>query len=404
MGLTEKYRPKKFSEVKGQSFVIQRLTVFLRSFNPDAKGDKLGMVLHGPPGVGKTTLAHVAALEFDAEILEINSSDLRNKDELERVLRPASEQKSLFNKTKILLIDEVDGISKFDRGGLGVLIEILKSSSFPVILTANDIWDRRFVELRKLVEVVPVKQLNYKDVFYILKGICVKEGALVDDESLLRVAIKSNGDVRAALNDLEVLKEESDIGVIAKNLLYRDEKKDIFTVLKEVLKNKFSNETLWVYDKTDTPLDEVFLWLEENIPNEYHGEELVKAYDALSLADVYRGRIIRRQHWRFLVYQNVFLSAGVSLAKIKPKFGFTSYKRPERILKTWIMNNKNAKKNSIITKYCEKGHLGKRKATKEFPYMVSFLKNNDAAAKELDLSPEEIKYLNTIKNVSHQEC
>lgn len=43
----------------------------------------------------------------------------------------------------------------------------------------------------------------------------------------------------------------------------------------------------------------IFLWIEENIPYEYKGEELARAYDALSIADVFRGRIHRQQHWRF---------------------------------------------------------------------------------------------------------
>ena len=53
----------------------------------------------------------------------------------------------------------------------------------------------------------------------------------------------------------------------------------------------------------------------ENIPKEYSGKALEKAYDALSNADKFRGRIYRQQFWRFLVYQNIFQTAGISHAK-----------------------------------------------------------------------------------------
>jgi len=391
MSLSEKYRPKTFKEIKGQDFAIERLKNFIKNFP-----EKNAIIFYGPSGTGKTTLAHVAAKELKAEILEINSSDLRNREEFEKIILPASEQKSLFNNTKLILIDEVDGISKIDEGGLSALIEIVKNTSFPIIMTANDIWNKKFAELRKTAEVVPIKQLDYKTIFSILKEIAVKEQAKVGDEDILRISLKASGDVRAALNDLEVLKDEINTGIMAKNLLARDEKKDIFTIMKEVFKNKFTNELLSIYDKTDIPLDEIFLWIDENIPNEYRGEELAAAYNALSLADVYRGRIIRRQHWRFLSYQSIFLSAGINLAKKKPKFGFTSYKKPERILKTWILNNKNSKRNSIISKYSDKNHLSWSKAAKEFPYMANFLKN-PLTQKEIGLSEDESKYLETLE-------
>ncbi len=394
MNLSEKYRPKTFKEVKGQDFAVEKLKSFIKNFVPNS--GKNAIIFYGPSGSGKTTLAHVAAKELNAEILEINSSDLRNREELERVIKPASEQKSLFNTTKIILIDEVDGISKVDEGGLSSLIEITKESSFPIIMTANDIWDKKFAELRKNADVVPIKQLDYKTIFVILKDICVKENIKISDDDILRVSIKANGDVRASLNDLEVLKQEFDSNILSKSLLSRDEKKDIFSILKDVFKSKFSNDLLNIYDKTDMSLDEIFLWIDENIPNEYKGEELVNAYNCLSLADVYRGRIIRRQHYRFLVYQNVFLTAGINTSKKKQKFGFTSYKKPERILKTWILNNKNSKRKSIISKYADKNHISWRKASKEFPYMMNVFKIPQIQ-KDLGFSEEESKYIATLE-------
>lgn len=393
--LVDKYRAGSFSEIKGQDFAVERLKYFFDNF-PDYKK---AMILFGPAGTGKTSLAYALAKEYEAEIIEINSSDLRNRDQIDRIIKPASEQMSLFNQTKIILVDEVDGIAGVDRGGLQALLEIIRNTSFPIIMTANDIWHKKFAELRKNSEIVPVKQLNYKTIFYYLREVVAKEELKVDGENLLRIAIKCNGDVRAALNDLDVLKEEDEESeeVLSKELIQRDEKKDIFTIMKEVFKNKFTKETLRIYDKTDMTLDEIFLWIEENIPNEYRGEELYKAFNALSLADVFRGRIYRRQYWRFLVYQNLFLSAGISSAKLRPKFGFTSYKKPTRILKTWIFNQKNAKRKSIVLKYRDKNHISYKKALKEFPYLIGLLKNPQVH-EELKLNSKEIDYIKELRN------
>ena len=115
------------------------------------------------------------------------------------------------------------------------------------------------------------------------------------------------------------------------------------------------------------------LWLEENIPREYDNEELEKAFNSLSRADVFRGRIRRWQYYRFLVYQSLLMSAGVSLAKKQANNKFTNYQRTSRILKIWIMNMKNAKRKEFVKELAPKVHLSPKKLIKELPYM-QFLK------------------------------
>ena len=70
----EKYRARGFSDVKGQDLAIDKVKIFLKMFPK-----KKSLVLHGPPGVGKTSLAYAIAFEMDAEVLELNASDFRNK-------------------------------------------------------------------------------------------------------------------------------------------------------------------------------------------------------------------------------------------------------------------------------------------------------------------------------------
>jgi len=382
--LCEKYRAKCFLDIKGQDIAIEKIKAFMKTFPLDKKA----ILLHGPAGTGKTSLAHALAKETDSEIIELNASDLRNKEQLEKILKPSSEQASLFKKTKVILVDEVDGISTVDRGGLPELLTLIDKSKFPVIITANDIWQQKFNLLRKKSDLVQFKNLDYKTIFKIIKDISEKEGLTKSHEMLTSIAIKARGDVRAALNDLQTILDINK----PEDISERDKEEDIFNVLRQVFKGKFSQNILEIYDSLNINLDEILLWIEENIPQEYKGKELWKAFDALSLADVFRGRIYRQQHWRFLVYQNIFLSAGISAAKTEARLGFTAYKRPGRILKIWMANQRNAKRKSICIKYAKFCHISIKKAVKEFP-LARIIINNPETIKSLKLDQDEIEFL-----------
>ncbi|PIN77736.1 hypothetical protein COV15_01485 [Candidatus Woesearchaeota archaeon CG10_big_fil_rev_8_21_14_0_10_34_12] len=383
----EKYRPKNFKQVKGQGLAIGKLDRFMKTWPA-----KKACILHGPPGTGKTTLAYTLAYFLDREIFELNASDFRTKDKLNEVLRPALKQESLFKKNKIILIDEVDGIVA-DRGGLSELIYLIESSHFPVIITANDIWGSNFAALRKISELIPLGELDYRVIFSILEEICKLEGISVDRETLIAVAIKSKGDVRAAINDLQSLCSHN-VSVLSE----RDKMESIFNVLRSVFKSPKPENVLDIFDKLDMPLDEVFLWIEENIPYEYQGkervEELYKAVNALSMADVYRGRVRRQNYWRFFVYQSLLLSAGINIAKKKIYSSFTTYKRPTRVLKIWMSNQKNKHKKSVIIKYAKHSHMSKKKTAKEF-FLLPYIINPDISHK-LRLTEDEEKFLNEL--------
>lgn len=382
MNFVEKYRARNFEDIKGQEEAIYRLKSFIKYFPK-----KKAAILYGPAGSGKTSLAYALADEMKAEIVELNASDFRDKDIIYSVAGEASQQKSIFNQNKIILIDEIDGVSGFyDRGGLFEISRLIEQTSFPVIMTANDIWDKRFSLLRRKALMISVGELDYKIIFDILKDIAEKESLTLNYDILKAIAINAKGDARAALNDLQSVGNESVF------LSQRDREENIFNVLKQVFKNVPSGNVIELYDKLNMPLEEISLWLEENIPREYRGRDLAKAMDLLSKADIFKGRIYRQQHWRFLVYQNFFLSYGISASKSSIKREFTSYKRPDRILKIWMINQKNLKKKEIARKYARYCHISFKRAISEFPIYKNFLKNPEVQRK-LRMTEDEIEYL-----------
>ncbi|MBI4919450.1 hypothetical protein HY837_05945, partial [archaeon] len=125
-------------------------------------------------------------------------------------------------------------------------------------------------------------------------------------------------------------------------------------------------------------------------------EDLYNAYNMMSLADVFNGRIKKQQHWRFLVYINTFLSAGIAVSKKEKNKGFMSYTPTTRILKIWKANMKYAKKKSIAEKLGEKMHCSSKKSLREIEFLKTACKNkkfSEGFANSLELDEEEMEWL-----------
>jgi len=381
--LAEKYRATKYEELYGQDKAIDELKKFLKEF-PKRKG----IILYGPAGTGKTSLAIAAAKENNLEILELNASDLRNRLKLEQIVKPATEQRSLFKTSKIILMDEADGITGTDIGGIPELVRLIGTTKYPIIMTCNDVWQSKLSPLRAKCKLVEMKALSTLSILELLKKISEKEGINKNISFLSQIVLKSQGDVRAAINDLQSYAYDHNILVDPSEK--RDIEENIFNILKKLFKER--SPFLDLFDNTKLSLDEIFLWIEENIPREYKNEALAKAYYALGQADVFRGRIYRDQSWRFLIYQNIFQTAGISYAKKTPSQGFTRYENPKRILKIWLHNQKTEKKKTIAKKYARLVHCSLKRVMRDFDLLRPILKQPGVQT-QLKLSEEEMDFL-----------
>ncbi|MFH1209551.1 MAG: replication factor C large subunit [archaeon] len=354
--LVHKYKPKKLEDIKGQDFALKRLR--------DSVLKKKHVLIYGDIGTGKTCSVYALARELDYEIFELNASDYRNKEQIESLIGSSSQQLSLFKKGKIILIDEIDGLNIKDRGGLQALIGLLDKSAYPIVIIGNDIWDSKFSLLRRKCDVIEFNRLKDLDIFNILKEISKKEDIKVGDKVLNLISKNSRGDARAAINDLEIMNIDT----------LRERKEHILEILKLIFKSKDVNLILKRFSNSDDDLDEIMLWLEENIPREYYVEYLDDAYNKLGKADIFRKRILRWQYYRFLVYQSFLMSVGIALSKDKVNKEPISYKRNERILKMWINKNRYAYKQELAEDISEKCNMSIKKAYKEISYM-KFLQN-----------------------------
>jgi replication factor C large subunit len=392
---TLKYTPLTTSEVIGQEKALIKLKSFVTNYKTQKK--KAAFV-YGALGTGKTSSIYALAKELNYDIVEINSSDARNKDAMQSFLSSTLGQMSLFMRPKIILIDEVDNLSgRYDRGGINILAKALAKAKFPVILTANDPFNSKHKALCKLSEMIEFEKVDYKIIFDHLKKICGIENINFEEKALKSIARQCDGDVRSALIDINTLYPLGDITYDSLSGLSNRKRTDtIFHALNIIFKANSAQVAQTAFETTDVNPDEILLWLDQNMPKEYTDPRaLAKAYEHMSRADIFKRRIMRRQHWRYLVYVFDLLSVGVSLSKIEKNTRFIDYKRSTRPLMMWMSKNKLLKKREIASKLAQATHTSSKVAFKQVHFLQHIFRHSKDSliSKELDLTDEQSAWL-----------
>lgn len=397
---TLKYQPTTLAQFSFLTDQIQKMQFFVSNFK---KQKKKALLLHGPTGTGKTAVVHALARDCNYELIEINASDVRNKDAVLSLIGSAAKQMSLFSSGKIILVDEVDGLSGHqDRGGLGAIEEVIETTAFPIIMTCHDASDKKMKGLLKVAQPLVFPPLDYTAITEILKHICDKEKILYEETALKTLARQAAGDIRAAINDLQALAAQTKEKITLQQLEelgFRNKQQAIEDALLKVFKIKDATIALQAYENVSEDLDQIALWVDENLPKEYTAPEaLARAYEALSRADVFRGRIRRWQHWGFLVYVNALLSAGVAVSKTERNKNQIAYEQTKRILQLWIAKQKYAKRQAISQKIAAQIHSSPRYVIQHMlPYVKHiFQHNKEMSAKiseDLELEEEEVQWL-----------
>ncbi len=366
---TEKYSPKKVSEVMGQKKPVEQFTLWYQNWKPGKKA----ALFAGPPGVGKTCLTEALALEKNLEVIELNASDYRTSSQIKEVIGQSMKQYSLFKKGKIFLIDEIDGLSgRKDRGGPGEIVKIIQESKFPIVLTVNDKWSPKLSKLKTHYQLINFGKVNFWGMVKRLEEICQKENIKCSKDILKQLAKRSEGDLRSAINDLEMLSKGKKEIVVKdlESLGNREREENVFDALKIIFKTKSPIAARMSIQNVSKPPDEIFWWIEQNIANEYEKpEEIAKAYEMLSRADTFRGRISRRQYWKLLKYMIDLMTAGVALSKKEMYRKFSKYEYPDRIKYFGMTKFKRAKEKVQLLKLSEELHCSTKKIRTEFlPY------------------------------------
>lgn len=399
---TDKHKPKSLTEIIGNKETIQKFVDWIKSWEKDHP-QKRAAFLYGPPGIGKTVTVEALVNDFKMEFVEKNASDYRTEDAINRFAGLASQYRPLFGGKRIILLDELDGLTgTADRGGVKAITDIVKTTQCPIVLIANSAYDPRFTNLRNYCLLFEFKKPPVGEVTRHLKRICEIEGIQADEDALKFIAQRSGGDVRSAVNDLQALAQDKkkltyeDVSWLG----YRDRQDTIFSVLRMIIYGRTCVSAKQAVDLADVDIDMLFEWIYENVPEHLtDAHDLARAMDALSMADLYRGRIRSTRDWSLTRYVIDFMTAGVAMARQNTKTsGWIPFKFPSRIQMLSRSKAERAMRLSIGHKIKRRCHISAIIASKEvLPYLKIIFKNNvDMAAgiaKWLDLDQEMIGYL-----------
>jgi len=324
---TSKHRPDNLQNIVGNSSQIKELKNWADNWTPNDKP----IILYGPPGLGKTTSAYALAEDMNWEVMEMNASDKRTGEIIDRIAGEASKTTSLTGKKrKLIVLDEADNLhGHSDRGGKSAITRTIKKSKQPIILIANDYYDLTR-GLRNATKGIEFKPIDDTKIAKALRDICNEKDIDYDIDSLRNIAENADGDLRAAVNDLQknaVGKQKlksSDI-----KLDNRNKKTKIFPFLNYILKDGDVKNAQDEARKLDMTPDEMFRWINENLPRQYEGEELTKGLDNLTKADIWLSRTRKTQEYKYWKYANDELTAGVSSARNGKSGGWTRWQPPK---------------------------------------------------------------------------
>jgi len=197
----EKYRPKEFSEIKGQEKIISRIRAFIE------KGNMPHLLFAGPAGVGKTTLSLIIARSLFGEnwsnnFLELNASDERGIDVIRHKVKDFARTKAINNSPfKVIYLDECDSLTREAQQALRRTMEKY-SKTCRFILSCN--YSSKILDpIQSRCTVFRFRPLEKENIKEIILNISSKEGLNIDEDGINAIFSLSNGDARRAENILQ---------------------------------------------------------------------------------------------------------------------------------------------------------------------------------------------------------
>ncbi len=369
---TETYRPTTLSEVRGNDKARDALYEWADTWERHRKA----VIVHGSPGVGKTSAAHALAADMGWPTIELNTSDQRTASVIERVAGEAAMSGTLTAGgagRRLVVLDEADNIhGTYDRGGARAVTRLVKEANQPMVLIANEFYDISR-GLRDACETIEFRDVSARSIVPVLRDICRKEGVEYDEEALRAIAEQTSGDLRSAVNDLQALAESHE--ELTKEAVVtgeRDRSLGIFEFMDDLFKEEGPEGALRASYAVDETPDDLINWIEDNVPKVYTTAELADAYGAIGRADVWLGRVRATQNYSYWRYAADNMTAGVAAARREPKGGWTRYGPPSYWSKLGRSRAARDRRDYVARKIAETSGISMASARREvLPFLAA---------------------------------
>ena len=311
---TERHRPTSESHLEGNETQRQKIRKWLDDWKNGVPKNK-AILLVGPPGVGKTTVARAIAHDMGWSVIELNASDARNAASIRKAATKGATHRSLFfnpeekDKKTLILIDEVDHLSgglrsvsesrindaikvnldsndsvqlKGDTGGKAELLKLLAETKQPVILACNEImglwgkssnWRSTRDRFQRLVTTINFDRASKDALRNIARRVLKSENVEYDTPAVEALVKNNPGDLRALVRDLQVIcassKNSIDESIVQEYVesSERDVSVEVFPGLAKLYKSKKSEDAIKLGISIDKSPSELLNWIHWNNPS-----------------------------------------------------------------------------------------------------------------------------------------
>ena len=280
---------------ESRSSIIEWFTKWKKGTKP--------LLLVGPPGIGKTTIAYISAKQFRYDMIGLNASDVRSKSRINEILSPVLGNISIFG-IPMIFIDEVDGIhGRGDYGGAEALIEILKEPTVPIILAANSDTSDKMKSIKKVVKTISFKPIPPRLLKIYLENILKKENVTLSPGSMIKVLDRSRGDIRSMINLTQSL--VTGFNPQTEKSFERLNVEDGINAFFKA--NSIDEARSVLYSMQIDPKLKIDAFYSSIITSNLDNHTLAKLLEIISEADMLYGKIMKTQNWRLLRYFNEIL-------------------------------------------------------------------------------------------------
>ena len=369
---SEKYRPQIISDMVGNE---EPRVAIMEWFAKWKKGTK-PLLLVGPPGIGKTTMAFLVAKQFGYDMIGLNASDVRSKSRINEILTPVLGNVSVLGEPMIF-VDEVDGIhGRGDYGGAAALVDILKEPTVPIVLAANNDTLEKMKNIKKVVKTISFKKIPPRLLRIYLENILQKENAKLSPGSLIKVIEKSRGDIRSMINLTQSF--VTGFNPQTENSFETINVEDGINAFFKA--NSFEEARIVLYSMQINPREKINAFYSSIITSDLDNSTLAKYLKIISKADMLYGKIMKTQNWRLLRYLNDIL---ITLYQNDDRIRYSKYNL------SWPLLNRirwdGVKLKSLSSIMAKKLHLSSSAFVAiGLPYVLFCMKN-----KTLELELQE---------------